>query len=162
MWEFLADIAAGSFLNQWIQTTYWLWPVLEIVHFLGLSLLIGGLLVVDLRMIGVNQTLDLRATHQMLPVVLLGFVINAITGVLFFYGDPMRYSVNIGFQIKMALILFAGLNAAFFHLRLSSAIAAGDGNPPPSFQVKLAGSISLATWAAVLLLGRLIPYVGTG
>ena len=90
---------ADSRLNQWIQETYWLWPVLEITHFIGLSLLLGGLIVVDLRMAGHFKSLDAAATHRLLPLVLFGFGLNLLTGILFFYGDPMRYAANIGFRI---------------------------------------------------------------
>ena len=105
MWSSLANFADGSPVNLWIQDTYWLWPVMEIIHFLGLALLFGGLLVVDLRMAGHLRGVTPVSTHQLLPLVLLGFALNLITGILFFFGDPGRYSINIGFQLKMVLIL---------------------------------------------------------
>ena len=94
-----AESIVDSMLTQWIQSTYWLWPVLEITHFIGLTLLLGGLIVIDLRMAGFFRAIDPAATHKLLPAVILGFTLNLITGILFFYGDPMRYSINIGFQI---------------------------------------------------------------
>lgn len=162
MWETLALAVVDTPLNQLIQATYWLWPILEIMHFLGLTLLFGGLLVVDLRMAGFNVQLDLSATHKLLPVVLIGFAINLLTGILFFYGDPMRYSINIGFQIKMGLIVLAGINAGYFHWKLSPMVKALDAGATIPLQVKLIAMTSLSTWFGVLLFGRLIPYVGTG
>lgn len=161
MLEPLALFIVDSSLTQWIQAAYWLWPILEIAHFMGLSLLIGGLLIVDLNLAGVLRQLQPSSTHKLLPIVLLGFGINLLTGVLFFYGDPMRYAVNIGFQIKMCLIGLAGLNAFFYHWKLSPSIADWTtGSPPPL--AKLIGITSLTAWLGVLLFGRLIPYVGTG
>jgi hypothetical protein len=161
MLESFALAVVDSSLTQWIQTNYWLWPILEIAHFMGLSLLIGGLLIVDLNLAGLLPQLQPSATHKLLPIVLIGFGINLITGILFFYGDPMRYAVNIGFQIKMCLIGLAGLNALFYHWKLSVAMATWDSKLPPPL-AKLIGITSLTAWMGVLLFGRLIPYVGTG
>lgn len=158
---FALTIVDGS-LNQWILSTGWLWPLMEIIHFMGLSLLLGGLIVIDLRMAGHIRALNPAATHQLLPLVVLGFALNLITGVLFFYGDPMRYSVNIGFQIKMVLVMVAGLNALLYYWKLHSLMQGWNENTDSPALAKFVAYTSLITWTAVLLLGRLIPYVGTG
>lgn len=162
MWRFLADIAANSSLNQRIAETYWLWPVLEIIHFIGLCLLLGGLIIVDLRMAGHLRSVSASSTHRLLPFVVLGFGLNLLTGVLFFYGDPGRYSINIGFQIKMILVLVAGLNALFYHVKVAPVMAAWDSSSNPPLLAKAVAYTSLTMWTGVLLTGRLIPYVGTG
>ena len=153
----------ASQLSQWIQATYWLWPVLEIIHFFGLTLLMGGLIIVDLRMIGFFPTINLQGVKKLLPFVIFGFLLNLITGILFVYGDPSRYAINIGFQIKLILILLAGCNAAIYHLRVESYVQDLESSSRrPPLTIKLVGLTSLSLWTAVLLLGRLIPYVGTG
>ncbi|HBW84656.1 MAG TPA: hypothetical protein DEF79_11520 [Gammaproteobacteria bacterium] len=162
MWSSLANFADGSPVNLWIQDTYWLWPVMEITHFLGLSLLFGGLLVVDLRMAGHIKGVTPSSTYKLLPLVLVGFTLNLITGVLFFFGDPARYSINIGFQLKMVLITIAGLNALFYHWRVSPSIVTWDETNEPPKLAKFVAYVSLTCWFGVLLSGRLIPYVGTG
>ncbi len=160
MLESFALAIVDSSLTYWIQANYWLWPILEIAHFMGLSLLIGGLLIVDLNLAGLLQ-LQQSATHKLLPIVLIGFAINLVTGILFCYGDPMRYAVNVGFQIKMCLIGLAGLNALFYHYKLSPVMADWSSESPPPL-AKLIAITSLTAWMWVLLFGRLIPYVGTG
>ena len=157
-----AESIVDSMLTQWIQSTYWLWPVLEITHFIGLTLLLGGLIVIDLRMAGFFRAIDPAATHKLLPAVILGFTLNLITGILFFYGDPMRYSINIGFQIKMVLVIIAGLNAAVYHFIVDPILQTMDRNLASPAIAKLVALTSLGARTGVLLLGRLIPYVGTG
>ena len=156
MWSFLAQIATDSSLNSWIANTYWLWPVLEITHFIGLSLLFGGLLMVDLRMLGFFLSIEQEKVYRLLPLVIIGFALNLVTGVLFFYGDPGRYSINIAFKIKMALVLVAGVNALLYHYAVQPSASKA-----PQWQ-KLSAAISLSAWLGVLLFGRLIPYIGTG
>ena len=162
MWSALANFADGSSLNLWIQETYWLWPVLEIIHFIGLALLLGGLIVVDLRMAGHLRVVRPGAAHQLLPFVVAGFVLNLVTGVMFFVGDPGRYSINIGFQIKMALVALAGLNAMFYHWKVGPIMAGWAEQADSPILAKCVAYTSLAAWTGVLLTGRLIPYVGTG
>ena len=163
MIETLTNEIMASQLSQWIQATYWLWPVLEIIHFFGLTLLMGGLIIVDLRMIGFFSTINLKGVKKLLPFVIFGFLLNLITGILFVYGDPSRYAINIGFQIKLILILIAGCNAAIYHFRVEGyALELGSSSIRPPLTIKLVGLTSLSLWTGVLLLGRLIPYVGTG
>lgn len=160
--EAFAESIVGGSLNVWIQATYWLWPIMEISHFIGLSLLLGGLLVIDLRMAGHFRSFDPTVTHRLLPFVLIGFGINLLTGILFFYGDPMRYSINIGFQIKMGLVVLAGLNAVFYYWKVGPVMCCWDANTPSPPIAKFVAYTSLALWTGILLCGRLIPYVGTG
>jgi hypothetical protein len=162
MLESFAYSIVDSSLTEWIQLTYWLWPVMEIIHFIGLSLLLGGLIVVDLRMAGHFRALNPAATHKLLPLVLVGFGLNLTTGVLFFYGDPLRYSVNIGFQIKMVLVTLAGLNALLYYWKIKPVMATCDPHADSPPIAKFVAYVSLSIWTGVLLCGRLIPYVGTG
>jgi hypothetical protein len=163
MIETLTKEIMASQLSQWVQATYWLWPVLEIIHFFGLTLLMGGLIIVDLRMIGFFSTISLQGVKKLLPFVIFGFLLNLITGIFFVYGDPSRYAINIGFQIKLILILLAGCNAAIYHFKVESYVLdLGSSSRRPSIAIRLVGLTSLSLWTGVLLLGRLIPYVGTG
>lgn len=162
MLENFAESIVNSSLTQWIQSVYWLWPALEITHFFGLTLLLGGLIIIDLRMVGFFPNIDHKVTHKLIPLVILGFILNLITGVLFFYGDPMRYSINIAFQIKMLLVLIAGCNAAIYHFKVYPTIGNINQQDSPPFVIAVVAVISLGGWTGVLLLGRLIPYIGTG
>jgi hypothetical protein len=162
MTESLVQAIEGGAINTWVLSTYWLWPLLEIIHFIGLSLLLGSMLVVDLRLAGYLRQIDIMSTHRLLPWATFGFVLNLVTGFLFFMGDPARYSINIGFQFKMILVLIAGLNVLFFMLRINPHIASWDPNGDTPATAKTVAWVSLVAWAGVLLLGRLIPYIGTG
>ena len=160
MLESIVSFVDGSALNQWIIAAYWVWPILEILHFFGLSLLFGGLLVIDLRLAGHFRRLDPTATHSLIPVVLLGFLINLVTGILFFFGDPLTYAYNAAFQLKMILIVCAGLNALLYYWKLSPQMHTWTAQTTPPLIAKGVGYTSLALWTAILLCGRLIPYVG--
>ena len=158
----LAQFLSETALHTWIVGQVWLWPVLEITHFIGLTLLIGGLLVVDLRVLGVSASTPLLATYRLLPLVLLGFGLNLISGVFFSVGDPFRYAANIGFQAKMVFVLLAGGNALYHHISITPLLIGLEEGARTPAVAKISAAVSLLAWSAVLLLGRLIPYVGTG
>jgi len=162
MTESLIQAIEGGAINTWVLSTYWLWPLMEIVHFIGLSLLLGALIIVDLRLAGYLRQIDIDSVHRLLPWATIGFVMNLVSGFLFFMGDPARYSVNIGFQIKMILVLIAGLNVLVYMLKVKPVMGAWDSQGDTSGLAKAVAWTSLVAWTGVLLLGRLIPYIGTG
>lgn len=156
---------------DWMQTTWlnsfalnysWTWPIMETLHFIGMSLLIGSIIVMDLRLLGVQRVIPSLTVHSLLPMAFIGFGINLLTGIVFLFGDPYRYAVNISFQIKMVLVLLAGLNALLYSIKVAPALAANppQANTPPI--AKAVGATSLVLWIAVICFGRLIPYLGTG
>lgn len=161
MLQALVPFVLDSSLNRLIVAAYWTWPVLEILHFIGLSLLLGGLLVIDLRLAGHFRMFTPAATHQLLPLVLIGFALNLVTGILFFYGDPVTYANSAAFQLKMVLIVVAGLNALLYYWKLHALVHSWTAETISTPLAKVVAWTSLGIWAAVLLCGRLIPYIGT-
>ena len=107
----LLGASTASHLNpilDWMQTT-WLnhlaldysatWPTCEIIHYIGLSMLFGSILVMDLRLMGVQHpAISSLSVHRMLPMAFIGFALNLLTGIVFVFGDPHRYAINICVQ----------------------------------------------------------------
>lgn len=156
---------------DWIQSTSisgfvvgysWTWPTLEILHFTGMCILFGAILLMDLRLLGFQKLVTAEAVHQLVPVAVIGFAINLITGVLFFFGDPHRYAINISFQIKMVLVVLAGINALIYRYKVEPLMlqSGPDGEYP--YLAKTVGLASIVLWTGVISFGRLIPYLGTG
>src|SRR5689334_19069811 len=83
---------------------------------MGLSMLFGALLVVDLRLLGFMRSVPMRAALAFLPSAIIGFTINLLTGIEFFVNDPFMYWRNPAFRLKMFLILVGGFNALIFTL----------------------------------------------
>lgn len=152
---------SNTSINGAIQSTSWAWPTMESIHFVGLILLLGALLIIDLALIGVIKGVSPQKSHRLLKVVIFGFTLNLITGLLFIFGDPGRYFINIGFQLKMLFMFLAGLNALWYTLKIQPKVI-GVEDFTPTGATKLAGTVSLVLWFLVLIYGRLIPYVGTG
>jgi hypothetical protein len=134
------------------------WPSLETLHFIGLSLLIGVILLIDLRMLGVMKDVAFPALHRLLPWAILGFGTNLVTGVLFFVASPEQYVGNVAFVWKMILVMLAGANALYFTLFEEPwMLKPGDDAP---FTAKAVAVSAIALWLGVLYFGSMLPFLG--
>jgi hypothetical protein len=142
-----------------IDSSMWVWPILEDLHFIGLILLLGAIGVVNLRVLGFLRQLPVGPLHRFIPWGIGGFGINVITGFLFYIGMPGFYNMNVVFQLKMFTILLAGATLLLFYC--TSAFRKlenlGPGDDAPAF-AKFIAVTSIILWIAVIVLGRYIPF----
>ncbi len=144
------------------RSSKWLFVFGESLHFIGLCMLFGSLLFVDLRVMGFYKKIPGRSVLTFLPFAVIGFTINALTGYLLFSSAPATYWGNPAFLWKMGLILVAGLNALVFTIWEHEKVARlGPGDDAPtSARVMAAGSLII--WLIVLLIGRWLPLFTVG
>jgi hypothetical protein len=140
----------------------WSWPALEALHFLALCTLMGSLLIMDLRLIGFQRIIPLKAVHSLMPIALVSFAVNLLTGVAFLFGDPYLYAGNYAFWVKMGLIGLAGLNFLVYFIKVEPVVLRlGPHDPTPTL-ARAVGAMSLLFWFGVMTFGRLLPYLGPG
>ncbi|MEP7303914.1 MAG: hypothetical protein ABJA98_00215 [Acidobacteriota bacterium] len=146
--------AIGLFVSG--QT--WVWPTCETLHFVGLCMLFTVVLIVDLRMLGMIKSVSFEAVYQLLPIGMLGFGINLVTGMLFFIGVPGQYVHNGTFFFKIVFVLLGGLNVLYFTLDDEPwAVKAGQDAP---LTAKIAAASAIFVWVAVLFCGHMLPFIG--
>jgi hypothetical protein len=146
--------------SDWINSSRWLWPLCESLHFMGLSLLIGITGFFDLRLMGLFRRVSIAAARDLMPFALAGFAINVATGVVFLIGLPEQYVNNRVWWFKVGFLALAGLNAAVYETRLSAKVLALDPHADTPRAVKLIGLVSLVSWFAVLYCGRMLAFIG--
>jgi len=135
-------------------------PWTESVHVMATTLVIGSILIVDLRLIGVASTSYpiSRLTKALLPLTWIAFAIALITGSLLFTSQPVTYYGNFAFRMKMALLLAAGFNMLVFHLLTMRGIALWDRDAPVPAAARIAGLLSIGIWVLVVIFGRWIGF----
>ena len=149
---------ARSFGVDFVAGKTWVWPTLETLHFVGLSMLFTAVLIVNLRMLGMIKSVSCAAVYQLLPIGMLGFGLNLITGMMFFIGATGQYVHNIAFYWKMVFVVLGGLNVAYFLLDEKVwNVKAGDDAPLSS---KIAAASAICIWVAVLYCGHMLPFIG--
>jgi hypothetical protein len=135
----------------WIGSHPWLYPGLEVVHLLGVALLVGNLVAFESRVLGWGQALPLQALARLsLVLALCGFGLAALSGLLMFAAHPGEMLANRSFVLKMGLLMLAGTNAALFHAR------AGLQRMDRLARVQTLASLGL--WIGAMIAGRWIAY----
>lgn len=136
----------------------WAWPLMESVHFIGLTLLFGSIAAWDLRLLGLLKEVPVAAFHRLVPYAVAGFAINLVSGLCFLVTFPDQYVYNAAFHLKVSCILLAGLNVVVFYVTMFRRLnILGPGAQPPA-AARLSGAISLALWVTVIVCGRMITF----
>jgi hypothetical protein len=149
----------ASGLGQAMRQSLWLYPIVEIVHLLGLALLFGSIVVLDLRLLGLSKSISVRkiSTH-VLPWTAASFVLIVPSGLAMFVAHASDFIGSPVFQLKMGLLFAAGINAAVLHAGVFRGAAAWDTNATPPGAARLAGALSILLWIGVIACGRLLAY----
>jgi uncharacterized membrane protein len=134
------------------------WPALESLHFIGLCLLFGVVLVGNLRILGFMKNAPFVDVHRLLPWGVWGFVINGVTGMMFFAGAAGQYIENPAFHLKVLFMLLAGANVLYLTL-FDEVWALGPGDNAP-MSAKLVAASQVFLWVGVIYYGRMLPYIG--
>ena len=152
--EFWARLQALP-ISEHIGFTWW-FPLLESIHVLAIGLVVGTILMVDLRLLGLAATRypASRITRELVPWTWIGFAVAFTTGFGMFMAGATRYVENPAFQIKFMLLPLAALNMVWFQFRTMRTISAWDDTNVLPTTAKLAGATSLLLWIGVLLAGR--------
>ena len=130
----------------------WAYPALEMVHLSGIALLLGNLVLLDLRVFGLGAGLAVKELARLsLGLALTGFAMAAASGLLMFASRAVELLGNRIFTLKMLLLLAAACNAAWFHGR-------GSLDKLDAF-ARVQMVVSTLIWLAVLACGRWIAYV---
>lgn len=156
--EFLSWIEA-TWLGEQMRGQFWLWPTMETIHFIGLCVMFGSLLVLDMRVLGWARFVNMPSALKFIPVAIAAFSLNLISGIAFYCGDPFRYTPNVAFRWKMLLIVLAGVNALWFWFGEHTELKRLADGEDAALRAKTVAFLSLAMWVAVIILGRMIPYV---
>ena len=138
-------------MSSWITTNPIAYPALEVVHITGIALLVGNLVLVELRVWGLGRTLPLPALARLgLTVSVIGFGLAAASGLLMFASQAAELMANRAFVTKMGLLTLAGTNAGLFHAR--------DGLTRLDTLARVQTALSLGLWLGVIICGRWIAY----
>ncbi len=137
-----------------------LFPWIECVHVLALTMVIGSIAIVDLRLIGLTSRdrSVAQVTAAVLPITWCAFFCAAISGVLLFSSNATTYGHNRYFQVKMALMLLAGVNMGLYHLFISPGAQRWQTPMATPLRARISGTLSLSLWIAIAASGRWIGF----
>jgi uncharacterized membrane protein len=147
----------GRAVGDYVRDTPWTWIAAETLHFIGLSLLIGVILLIDLRVLGFMPQVPFAVLDRLLPWAMLGFALNVFTGMLFFAAAFGQYTNNSAFFWKLIFVLLAGFNTLYFTFDHSWAAQPGR---EASVLSKAAAVSAMFLWVGVMYWGSMLPFIG--
>jgi hypothetical protein len=151
LWAALEALPIAAHIGE----TWW-FPLLESIHVLTATFLVGSILMVDLRLLGLASRghAIARITAEVVPWTLGASMLSVLVGLGLFITRADHYAHNPAFQIKMALLVLAGVNMGVYHLATSRGIERGDAVGTTTTAARIAGAGSLVLWIGIMLAGR--------
>jgi hypothetical protein len=155
-WSWLENLPLAMHIGE----TWW-FPLLESIHILTATFVLGSIAMVDVRLLGLagRSYAVTRLSNEIVPWTWGAFVIAAISGVGMFITRASAYVANPAFLWKVALLVLAGINMTLFHFLGMRSVAKWDTTPRTTSAARAAGASSLAIWAGIMLAGRWVGHL---
>jgi len=146
-----------------IRESIWVYPILNVLHCVGILLVAGTIVVVDLRLLGfgMRRSSISSVIGQVLPWTLGGFSFMFITGSLLAWSEPVRLYRSLFFPWKLLFLAVAAINALLFHYGVYRGVGAWDSVPLTPARARWAGAVSIICWICVIAAGRAVGYETT-
>lgn len=156
--SWLISSMSGELIKAAVTDSTTIWAACEALHFMGLAILFGMVLLIDLRILGFLKSVSFESIHKLLPYAVAAYAVNLATGMTFFIAAAGQYVGNPVFFWKVGLLLMAVANLVYFTVVDDSwSLKAGDDAPG---RTKLAAVSALVLWIGVMYAGRMLPFIG--
>lgn len=143
-----------------LRASRWVYPIVNAGHILGLAMLFGTILPLDLRLVGFWSAVPVKTlTRVLLPITICGLTLSIITGLLLFSVSAAKYAATPFFQVKLLLVAAAVANALLLRRSADWHEAKVSDRPLISQRLKVAGGLSIFLWLAVIFCGRFLAYI---
>ena len=140
-----------------IRDSIWIYPTANLTHILGLALLVGSILILDVRLLGLGRWITVDALSRLVtPFSIIGIVLSVLSGSILFSADAAALAIHPTFRLKMVFLAIAIANAVLFRWLWQQKLAAWTGDVPAP--ARLQAGVSGLAWLSVATCGRLIAY----
>jgi hypothetical protein len=158
--QHLCQILYDSHFGTMIRESDNAFSVIESVHVLSITLLVGTIAILDLRMLGLvlREIRVSRIACAVLPLTWAGFALMLTSGFLLFWAEAAKNYLNPAFRVKMVLLLLVGLNPLIFHTTVYRRVAEWEIEHQSPWRARAAACVSILLWSGVIVAGRAIAY----
>lgn len=157
--ESLAAALQASGLSETLRASVWLYPLVNTGHVVGIALLFGAIVPLDLRLLGGFRAVPLAPlATTLVPMAMAGLLLALSTGALLFATRPLDYVVEPLFGLKLLLLAAAVLNALWLRFDPHWRHLGATFGMPLRRRWRLHGALSVLLWLGVITAGRLIGY----
>jgi hypothetical protein len=153
------DWMHDSPLGAAMRGDLWLYPLVEVMHIVGFSVLVGAVVMFDLRVLGLSRTIQVKAlARHLLSWAIAALLLIVPAGLMMFSAHPHDFASNDIFILKLCLIATAGLNALLFHVGVYRSVVAWNTGVAAPGVARVQALFSIGLWVSVIFCGRLLAY----
>jgi hypothetical protein len=155
------ELLEGSAFSAMIREEFWGWPLALTVHAFGTALVVGLMLILGLRVMGMFTQIPFTAMNRIIPVVWAGLAVQFVSGFVLWAAKPTRYVVDTAFLLKMALVIAGIALTQQFQSMIAREATIWDSKGAVSPQVTTFAAASFIVWCGVVIAGRLAGFLGS-
>lgn len=135
------------------------WPTALTIHVLGTALVIGLIFIVNLRLLGLFDTISYTSLKRLFPAIWAGFAVQFLSGAALWATKPTRYAVDVAFLLKLALVVAGFILTLYLYGAMKREAGSWEAGTVSSHGTKFVVP-SLLIWCGVVIAGRLTAYLG--
>jgi len=151
----------SSQFSAWIRTDLWGWPFALTLHAFGTALVIGFILIIALRLLGLFKMIPYTLLDRLFPVVWAALVLQFVSGFLLWTTKPTQYVVDIAFVLKFLLVIVGIVLTLYLYRTVNQDAAPWNVKGTASSRAVTLGTAALLVWCVVLIASRLTAHLGS-
>ena len=149
----------GTSLAEMVRVSAYGYPIMIMLHSLGLAIMVGLSVVLSLRVLGFFKTIPYSSLYKLLKVAWIGFIINFISGGALYSTQAVAYMQDVTFILKMSMVIIGAILVGVMQSMIKTAVAAGGPNVEASPKLKALAWAAIVAWSIGMVTGRLIAYL---
>jgi len=150
----------SSQFSTWIRTELWGWPFALTLHAFGTALVIGFMLIIGLRLLGLSAMIPYTLLNRLFPVVWGALALQFLSGFMLWMAKPTQYVGDIAFVLKLLLVIVGIVLTLYLYRTIKQEAASWDATGTASSRAITLGTAALLVWCVVLVAGRLTAHLG--
>jgi len=150
----------GTDFSAWIRSELWGWPLALTVHALGTALVVGFVIIIGLRLLGLFEAIPYTSLQRLFPVIWVGLALQLLSGVILWMAKPTRYVADGAFVLKVLLIVVGVALTLSFYGLVKREAASWEAKGAISSRALTFVAATLLVWCTVVIAGRLTGYLG--
>ena len=147
--------------SAWIRGELWGWPLALTLHAFGTALVIGFILIIALRLLGLFKMIPYTLLDRLFPVVWAALVLQFVSGFMLWMAKPTQYVSDAAFVVKFSLVIVGAILTLSFYRTIQREAVSWEAKAAVSSRGVKLGTAALLAWCVVLVAGRLTAHLGS-
>ena len=156
----MLELLENSQFSAWLRTDLWGWPMALTVHALGTALVVGFIVIIGLRLLGLFEQIPYSSLSRFFPVFWAGLVLQFVSGFVLWMTKATRYVADGAFMLKFALIIAGIVLTYYYYGTIRREAGTWEANGAVSSRAVKYVAATLLIWCTVVITGRLTGYLG--